>query len=51
MVVAAGSQVAMDVILAIAVFSPVPILAVLCWIFYRAKKRDDEERARLMPPG
>ena len=36
--------VAMDIVLAVAVFSPIPILAVLCWVFWRAKKRDDAEQ-------
>jgi hypothetical protein len=34
----------MDVILGTAAFAPFPILAVVCWIFWRAKKRDDEQK-------
>ena len=42
----------MDVVIGVAVFSPFPILAVLGWIFWRAKKREDAERqAGLTPPG
>lgn len=36
---------AMDIVLAVAVFSPFPILAVIGWIFWKAKKRDDAEEA------
>ena len=34
----------MDFVIAFAVFAPFPILAVLCWIFWRAKKHQDAER-------
>ncbi len=42
----------MDIIVAAAVFLPFPILGVICWIFWRAKKREDAEReAGLTPRG
>jgi hypothetical protein len=34
-------------VVGVAVFAPFPVLAVLCWIFWRAKKRDEQ----LTPPG
>jgi hypothetical protein len=42
---------AMDIVLAVAVFSPFPILGVLCWVFWRAKKRDDAEQEALKGGG
>jgi cbb3-type cytochrome oxidase subunit 3 len=33
----------MDFVIGFAVFAPFPILAVLCWIFWRAAKRDAAE--------
>ena len=42
----------MDLVIGVAVFMPFPVLAVLCWIFWRAKKREDEEReSGLTPQG
>jgi hypothetical protein len=34
---------AMDFVIGFAVFAPFPILAVLCWVFWRAAKRDEAE--------
>jgi cbb3-type cytochrome oxidase subunit 3 len=33
----------MDFVIGFAVFAPFPILGVLCWIFWRAAKRDAAE--------
>jgi hypothetical protein len=33
---------AMDVVIGVAVFAPFPVLGVLCWVFWRAKKREEE---------
>jgi len=41
----------MEAVIAVAVFAPFPILGVLCWIFWRAKKRDDAEREQLSRSG
>jgi len=42
---------AVDFVIGFAVFAPFPILAVLCWIFWRAKKREDAEREALQRTG
>jgi len=49
MLLAANGSQATDVILAIAVFSPFPIISVLGWIFWRAAKRDREQAAAALP--
>jgi hypothetical protein len=46
------SATAMEFVIGFAVFAPFPILAVLCWVFWRAKKREDAEReAGITRPG
>ncbi len=40
-----SGNITMDVIIATAAFAPFPILAVVCWVFWRAKKREDAERS------
>ena len=44
---------ALDGILVAAMVIPFTVLAVICWIFWKAKKRDDAEEAarRQSPPG
>jgi cbb3-type cytochrome oxidase subunit 3 len=41
---------ALDAIVVAAMVMPVPVLGVICWIFWKAKKRDDAERALKQPP-
>jgi hypothetical protein len=35
---------ALDAIVVAAMIVPLPILGVICWIFWRAKQREDAER-------
>jgi uncharacterized paraquat-inducible protein A len=45
---------ALDAIVVAAMVIPVPVLGVICWIFWKAKQREDEERRaaaiRQQPP-
>ena len=43
-VLANSGAVAIDAIVVAAMLIPLPILGYLCWIFWKAKKREDEER-------
>jgi cbb3-type cytochrome oxidase subunit 3 len=47
---AAGAA-AIDGIIVAAMVIPIFILAVICWIFWKAKQRDDAEQARQTPPA
>jgi len=47
---AAGAA-ALDGIILAAMVIPFLILGVICWIFWKAKQRDDAERARNVPPA
>jgi cbb3-type cytochrome oxidase subunit 3 len=45
---------ALDAIIVAAMVIPIPVLGVICWIFWKAKEREDAERAdalRQPPPG
>ena len=41
----------MDAIIVAAMVIPIPVLGVICWIFWQAKKREDAERLSQRPPG
>jgi hypothetical protein len=50
----AGGTAALDAIIVAAMVIPIPVLGVICWIFWKAKQREDAERAdaiRQPPPG
>jgi hypothetical protein len=50
----AGGAAALDAIVVAAMVVPIPVLGVICWIFWRAKQREDAEREatlRQPPPG
>ncbi len=47
---AAGGTAALDGIILAAMVIPFLILGVICWIFWKAKQRDDAEQARQQPP-
>jgi hypothetical protein len=39
-----SGSVALDAIVVTAMLFPLPVLGVPCWIFWKAKQRDDAER-------
>ena len=45
---------ALDGIIVAAMVMPIPVLGVICWIFWKAKQREDAEREAALkqpPPG
>jgi hypothetical protein len=47
-----SGSVALDVIVLAAMIVPLPVLGFICWIFWKAKQREDAERdARGRPFG
>jgi uncharacterized paraquat-inducible protein A len=42
----ASGGAALEVVIVASIVVPLAGLAVVCWVFWRAKKREDEERAR-----
>ncbi|HEY6151925.1 MAG TPA: hypothetical protein VIW19_15520 [Gaiellaceae bacterium] len=45
---------ALDAIVVAAMVIPIPVLGVICWIFWKAKQREDAERDAVLrppPPG
>jgi cbb3-type cytochrome oxidase subunit 3 len=50
-VLLAAGTAALDGIIVAAMVIPFLILGVICWIFWKAKQRDDAERARNLPPA
>jgi hypothetical protein len=40
-----------DGIIVAAMVFPIPVLGVICWIFWKAKQREDAERELRSPPG
>jgi hypothetical protein len=51
-VLLAGGAAALDAIVLAAMVVPVPVLGVICWVFWKAKQREDAEReaALRQPP-
>jgi hypothetical protein len=51
----AGGTAALDAIVVAAMVIPIPVLGVICWIFWKAKQREDAERraeaVSQPPPG
>jgi uncharacterized paraquat-inducible protein A len=41
---------ALDAIVVAAMVVPIPVLGVICWIFWKAKQREDVEREVRQPP-
>jgi hypothetical protein len=44
--IADSGALAQDIVIGLAAFAPFPILGVLCWVFWRAKKREESEHER-----
>jgi hypothetical protein len=42
---------ALDAIVVAAMVVPIPVLGVICWIFWKAKQREDAERVSQPPRG
>jgi cbb3-type cytochrome oxidase subunit 3 len=40
-----------DGIIVAAMVMPIPVLGVICWIFWKAKQREDAERLSQPPRG
>jgi cbb3-type cytochrome oxidase subunit 3 len=49
---ASSGGAALDAIVVAAMIVPIPVLGVICWIFWRAKQREEHEAAavRQQPP-
>jgi len=49
-VLAAGGTAALDGIIVAAMALSFLVLGVICWIFWKAKQRDDADASRQQPP-
>jgi len=51
---ASSGSAALDAVVVAAMLIPIPVLGVICWIFWKAKEREDAEREaqlRRSPPA